>query len=123
MFVLPSPAKREGGTSRKALLELAELVKVPVRRAVRALKTHCEQQQAVARYFGKVCANFQQKRAAALLTIKQLPPTAPTVQAREQLARSQLKFASRIVEGKYRDFLQHSLTALKGSSRQVGLRQ
>lgn len=58
VFVLPSPPRRDNGLQRKALLELVQLVKVPTKRAVRAFKTHCEQQQAVVRYFGKVCANF-----------------------------------------------------------------
>lgn len=54
---MPVPAKRSEELKKRALIDLVEIAKIPMKRAVKAFQAHGQQQQVLARYFRKVLAN------------------------------------------------------------------
>lgn len=59
VFVLPTPSEKDDGSAkREAIMKLWDLMAVPVRNAVRAMRQHWQNRNAVVLYFNKLCANY-----------------------------------------------------------------
>ena len=59
MFVLPTPNDNDDGSAkREALMKLKELIAIPVREAVKAMRQNWQNRNAVVLYFNKLCANY-----------------------------------------------------------------
>lgn len=123
VFVLPTRGRKDEVRSRRALIDLAGLVKSHTKRAVKAFEAHSQQQQAVARYFRRILANEWQMIETAFSKFKRLPPVGTSSKVKTQLANSQLKLACRIIDGKHRNLLQASFAAIRVDVEGLRLKQ